>query len=132
MKPEDKELLRDLCGRLPYGVCCEYEYWDERECEFYKRVEIVNAITMDGYIDLDDNYNYEVNDIKPYLFPMSMMDEYQRIIYGDLTYAVINSLPGDIQNNINELYKWLNENHFDYNGLIDKGLAINATGLDIY
>ena len=27
---------------------------------------------------------------------------------------------------------WLNKNHFDYRGLIEKGLAIDATGLDIY
>lgn len=30
------------------------------------------------------------------------------------------------------LMKWLIENHFDYNGLIQKGLAIYATGLNIY
>ena len=27
---------------------------------------------------------------------------------------------------------WLNKNHFDYRGLIEKGLAIDATGLNIY
>lgn len=27
---------------------------------------------------------------------------------------------------------WLNANHFDYRGLINKGLAINATDLNIY
>lgn len=31
-----------------------------------------------------------------------------------------------------ELIIWLNKNHFDYNGLIEKGLAIDATGLNIY
>ena len=29
-------------------------------------------------------------------------------------------------------YSWLNKNHFDYRGLIEKGLAIDATGLNIY
>lgn len=27
---------------------------------------------------------------------------------------------------------WFNRNHFDYRGLIEKGLAIDATGLNIY
>jgi hypothetical protein len=31
-----------------------------------------------------------------------------------------------------DVIDWLNENHFDYRGLIEKGLAIDATGLNIY
>lgn len=27
---------------------------------------------------------------------------------------------------------WLNKNHFDYRGLIEKGLAIDATNLNVY
>ena len=30
------------------------------------------------------------------------------------------------------VFDWFNKNHFDYRGLIPKGLAINATGLNIY
>ena len=30
------------------------------------------------------------------------------------------------------LINWLNKNHFDYHGLIEKGLALDATGLNIY
>ena len=30
------------------------------------------------------------------------------------------------------MMKWILENHFDYNGLIQKGLANDATGLNIY
>ena len=29
-------------------------------------------------------------------------------------------------------FDWLNKNHFDYRGLIEKGLALDATGLNIY
>ena len=32
----------------------------------------------------------------------------------------------------NDRHDWLNANHFDYRGLIEKGLAIDATGLNIY
>ena len=31
-----------------------------------------------------------------------------------------------------ELFDFLNKNHFDYRGLIKKGLATDATGLNIY
>jgi hypothetical protein len=32
----------------------------------------------------------------------------------------------------NETFDWLNANHFDYRDLIPKGLAIDATVLNIY
>lgn len=31
-----------------------------------------------------------------------------------------------------ELFDWLNKNHYDYRGLISKGIALDATGLNIY
>ena len=31
-----------------------------------------------------------------------------------------------------DFINWLNENHFDYRGLIPKDLAIDATGLNVY
>ena len=31
-----------------------------------------------------------------------------------------------------EFYEWCYKNHIDFRGLIEKGLAIDATGLDIY
>ena len=33
---------------------------------------------------------------------------------------------------VKELVDWLNQNHFDYRELIPKGLALNASGLNIY
>ena len=31
-----------------------------------------------------------------------------------------------------ESFEYLIENHFDYRGLIERGLAIDATGLNVY
>ena len=42
-----------------------------------------------------------------------------------------NSLYTDLELYL-EVIDWLNANHFDYRGLIEKGLAIDATGLNIY
>lgn len=38
----------------------------------------------------------------------------------------------DSSYSIGDSIDWLNKNHFDYRGLIGKGLAIDATGLNIY
>ena len=128
MNKEDRILLvRDVMGRLPYHPSFELDrivghinhmlmqpiYNGNEICDYICKVDFFG----------DGNY-IDIEHFKPCLIPMSMMDEHQQIVYGDLTYAVISSMPGDVQKNINELYKWLNENDFDYNGLIDKGLAI--------
>jgi hypothetical protein len=33
---------------------------------------------------------------------------------------------------LESLFEWFDKNHFDYRYLIEKGLAIDATGLNIY
>ena len=43
------------------------------------------------------------------------------------------SILGNFNFEINlSVVNWLNANNFDYRGLIPKGLAIDATGLNIY
>ena len=134
MTEEQKDLkdllLKDLCARLPYGVkfaCNKNVYTakgldlivtDEGDWEY--------AVTAKGIAPI------EIDFIKPYLFPLSSMTEEQKIIYGDLCYAIIHSLAWDTQAALNELNDWLNKNHFDYNNLIPKGLANDATNLNVY
>lgn len=128
MTQEDKELLfKDLCARLPYHVKASY-YGAEEERETWDEIE---GITLDGCVDIGQ-YSLPIERIKPYLFPLSSMTEEQKVIYGDLCYSVIQSLANNMQSELNELINWLNANHFDYRGLIEKGLAIDATGLNIY
>jgi hypothetical protein len=38
----------------------------------------------------------------------------------------------DVETHLDKLIDWLNKNHFDWRGLIPMGLAIDATGLNIY
>ena len=130
MKQEDKKLLlQDLCARLPYGVKGNYQ---NSEDELLKKVKIM-------YRYLEPNGMVITGDIKPYLFPLSSMTEEQKREYNSLC----NFVPtyhyefGDIVEDT-ELYDnfesidYLNAHHFDYRGLIEKGLAIDATGLNIY
>ena len=134
MNQEEKELLlKDLCGRLPYGVKGNYQNSDD---ELLRKVTIM-------YRYLEPNGMVMTGDIKPYLFPLSSMTEEQEEEYGkcyDIDLAngtknlydrldgkkVINGYP--MYNHID----WLNKNHFDYRGLIEKGLAIDCTNLNIY
>ena len=124
MTQEDKELLlKDLCARLPY----------------YPRVKVwlKDGTTEEGALDLEHNYGDVLRDafyynnivkIKPYLFPFSIMTEEQKKEYQYITERWMY----DPSYSISDSTDWLNKNHFDYRGLIKKGLAIDATGLNIY
>ena len=147
MKQEDKELLlRDLCARLPYGVYGNYLNSDGSlsDDKLLRKVKI-------GYHDLicADGRDGMVLDrfLKPYLFPLSSMTEEQ---YESLRESGILSNCSHSYEYVNphihgvsfifkefktyslELIEWLNKNHFDYRGLIEKGLAVNAINLNIY
>ena len=136
MKQEDKKLLlQDLCGRIPYGVKMNHIADTEN-----------NPITIVGVaktmITLESPAGYGTSDIEdyiPYLFPLSIMTEKQREEIEDKLIFPNNSDGGWIEILYNDKYNipfWFidfcNKNHFDYRGLIEKGLAINATGLNIY
>lgn len=157
MTQEDKDLLiKDLCARLPYEVKASVnsEYLSEELIKVgYNEPLVIYGITADGSISftLDKflmEYSMPILSIKPYLFPLSSMTEEQKKEL-DKKFHVI----GIYWNNIKICYhsegywdtdlevdfqdwlwliNWLNKNHFDYRGLIEKGLAIDCTNLNIY
>lgn len=117
MTQEQKDLLlKDICARLPYKVKASF-YDKEEECETWDEI---GGITLDGYVDIGQ-YGLPIEDIKPYLFPLSRMTEIQKREYIEL--LQIGPATG---------IDWLNKNHFDYRGLIEKSLALDATNLNIY
>ena len=127
MTQEDKELLlKDLCARLPYGVKIKLIRWDIDE-----GVYINTTLEPD---DIERLLNDEDGDIeiKPYLFPLSSMtDEEQRTLDSMCNgVEMVSRLSG--LKMFDKAFDWLNKNHFDYRGLIEKGLAIDAAGLNIY
>ena len=149
MKPEDKEiLLKDLCARLPYNVICQVEFRENRKYTF--EVMLLSGIfTDEAYFTTKDGSIYS-NEYKPYLFPLSSMTDKQakeiQEIVGNPDNACIirktdglelwlNSIDTDPTiwvDTIFEVQNYFNKNHLDYRGLIEKGLAIDATGLNIY
>ena len=135
MTQEDKEfLIRDLCGRLPYGVKAYIKNWSKLDRKYYEGIYTVesidpslNTIVADSerssveVIVGDDDY-----EIKPYLRPMSNMTEEEKLMYEGLMIGTDNI------SYMLDVIDWLNAHHFDYRNLIQMNLAIDATGLNIY
>ena len=148
MIQEEKDrdlLLRDLCERLPYGV--KVKLGDNPNV--FDLVYRIKFAVMYGDSDkLEDIL--DIINIKPYLFPLStitkeMMEEPN--IYGFFKYRDTIANVGHLEskNGISEeiytyidiesisvLMEFFHSHHIDYRGLIEKGLAIDATGLNIY
>ena len=149
MTQEHKELLlKDLCARLPYGV------------KFMYNKNIYTTKGLDLIVTDEGDWEYavtakniapiEIDFIKPYLFSLSSMTDKQakeiQEIVGNLDNACIIRKTDGLElwldyidtdptiwvDTIFEVQDYLNKNHFDYRGLIKKGLAIDATGLNIY
>ena len=157
MTQEEKELLRkDLCARLPYGVKAKvlhedilrYDY-TSKEGGFIKGIENIN----DGLFVIEckkDGYVLSYDEFKPYLFPLSSMTEEQLYEIKEITEFKYNHNTLELvkwtethttlefwleevpQYKVIEVFDWLNKNHFDYRCLIERGFAIDATGLDVY
>ena len=127
MTQEDKEiLLKDLCARLPYNVICQVEF--KENGKYNSKVMLLSGIfTDEAYFTTKGGSIYS-NEYKPYLFPLSSMTEEQKSDYQFITERWMN----DPSHSISDSIDWLNKNHFDYRGLIEKGLAIDATNLNIY
>ena len=119
MTQEDKELLlKDLCARLPYGV--KVKFGDNPNI-FDLEYRIKFAVMYGDSDKLEDIL--DITNIKPYLFPLSSMTWKQEYQYREVIASSLNHY---------EVYDWLNKNHFDYRGLIERGLALDATGKGVY
>ena len=159
MTKEDKELLlKDLSGRLPYGVKCYipeadivrtlggilydnentlFDFWDESKCYIQEQLY--------------------VSEFKPYLFPLKSVDETLRnefyTLYDEeFDYVLAEDIGATwdksmddfevkehklkiknlLLNSFSKILRWCYKNHIDVNGLIEKGLVNDATGLNIY
>lgn len=116
-------LLADLSGRVPYGVKIQVTIKDV-VCQ----VDVYSVFNDGGVYVEDDNFidAVDIAEVKPYLFPLSSMTEEEIKEYKHLVAFSGSS------NGAANFTDWLNKNHFDYRGLIEKGLALDATNLNVY
>ena len=112
MTQEEKQLLlKDLCARLPYYTELHSNATDDNWA-------ILTPVIVSNLMNADDDLV-----IKPYLRPMSSMTEEEKE-----EYEMLQVYPGFKTNHtdLTDMYDWLNAHHFDYRGLIERGLALEA------
>ena len=161
MQKEKELLLKDLCTRLPYGVIgqCEIDASYDTSFDTIYQTHKFNAevyglkgdllLVIPLIKDTDEQTfakeevadGVDILDFKPYLFHLSSMTEEQRKYIAD-RWGINEEFDFEINPDWGEYFvelgdivdfiDWLNENRFDYKGLIEKGLAIDATELNIY
>ena len=162
MNEKEKDLLiKDLCARIPYNVVgkCEIDASYDTSFDTVFQTHKFNAevygikedlLLVTPLIEDNDEQTYaeeevadgvSILDFTPYLFPLSSMTEEQE----DEWYEVfVDPLSKKLDRHTRQEglqlqadaqafgIEYLLKNHFDYRGLIEKGLAIDATGLNIY
>ena len=139
MTKEEKELLlKDLCARLPYGVKISENIQGDYTVIGLTTERVFTTCETEGC-----HNDFPIDCIKPYLFPMSSMSDKELIEFFQIrgmnlnTYELRTFRRRDIAiastlSSYSRHIDWLNAHHFDYRGLIEKGLAIDASSLNIY
>ena len=131
MTSKQKELLfKDICCRSPYGVKASTKIGGNIKISFIGEDTIIG----------EDGDSYDISFITPYLFPLSSMTDRQkdeirnRFCYEWETDEDVSDLwKHELEFGYAlEFIQWCYENHLDIGGLIPKGLAIDATGKNIY
>lgn len=133
MTKEEKALLiKDLSCRLPYGVKVHAKYTDLGET--VELDGIVKMIDTDGFVGIEVMYDtsssyicVDIDNVKPYLFPLSSMTEEQK---KELQSIIIQQAFG--RDNTFTEQDFYCKYHLDYRGLNERNLANNANVLNIY
>ena len=120
MTQNDKELLlKDLCARLPYNVKVKVECGD-----IPYGPTVLSKLDIKRRVALFD-FEVRIENCKPYLRPMSSMTEEEKNDYlNTFKKSIIGTDEEDGRVWTVDSIEWLNAHHFDYRGLIEKGLAI--------
>ena len=134
MTQEQKELLlNDLCARLPYKVYAQIPD------EYGGYTSAIESIDIDGFVKDSEGTQIEIENIKPYLFPLDSITieqekELSKLGVSYCEYALHDDTRG-LGIMVDEAYiffEFCYKHHIDFLGLIDMGLAIDATNKKIY
>ena len=118
-------LLKDICARLPYGL--------KVRCEKYTfPVTVLYAGNVNEVKFAETGGIEHIGAVMPFLRPMSSMTEEEETQYRktqdkiSVQWDDYGQSIGYVYASTIKTYDWLNENHFDYRGLIPMGLALVA------
>ena len=118
MTQEDKELLlKDLCARLPYGVKINKSTQGDFTVIGLTTERVFTNCETEGC-----HNDFPIECVKPYLFPRSTINKRTLEIFDEWADSKTSRV----------ILEFYNSHHIDYSDLIEKGLAIDATGLNIY
>ena len=124
-------LYNDLCGRLPYDTIIEVHgiYEDREKCD---RIMTLKTSNINDIFDPEKT-------VIVYLRPLLSMTEeekqefYNKFVVNGIDFSVFKKI---FENHFTTLLtsfehfwhavEWLNSKHFDYRGLIEKGIALPA------
>ena len=124
MTQEDKELLlKDLCARLPYHPKCECDWKKTAPNGTVGYIDELSTFLIEQFEFADELDDIPIKSVKPYLRPISSMTEEEK---EELNNVLEFQYYSD-DSCMCESTDWLNAHHFDYRGLIGKGLAIEVT-----
>lgn len=134
---QKKLLLKDLCSRLPYGVKASTKVGGNIKISFIGEDTIIG----------EDGDSYDISFITPYLFPITTLtdeqleefycnfveneisfNDFKKYYYETTSYFELLTRVSDCP----YVVDWFNKNHLDYRGLIPMGLAVDATGKNVY
>ena len=134
MEQKDKELLlKDLCARLPHGV----HIWtnDKKHLKLWSVEPDENDVYWVNGV-------YEVDEVKPYLRPLSSMTEEEKFelkqehvkdqqLFAEVIVVLNNTeMRGKVIPHF--AADWCDKNMFDYRGLIPAGLALSTETFNPY
>ena len=103
-------LLKDLCARIPYRTFVQLNPGA------YNKPETCILTGVNGervHLNIDSD-SFRIDNIKPYLRSTESMTEDEENEYINTFLSMWDAVD------------WLNAHHFDYRGLIKKGLALKA------
>lgn len=135
MTQDDRKLLlMDLCARLPYGVKCQYTSNGYKNIKKYFICNLIEMrILSDNAVIMCSNnhlsfyiHKKDLDVLKPYFRPMFSITEEEKEELNEITVINCNEFEGCSTLFDEKGFDWLNAHHFDYRGLIPKGLALEA------
>lgn len=124
MSNEERQLLKvDLSGRLPYNVKVQFMLPDYNNNTFTEEIGELVSFGVYGERRIHskgiDYYDVRGN-CKPFLRTIGSMTKAEQEEYFPLLHEPLHP------ETALDLLNWLNKHHFDYNHLINRGLAIKA------